>query len=380
MVGVVQDITERREYDRQHHIAETLQRALLPRELPVVDGFAVAARYIPAEVGFKAGGDWYDVIPLPDGGAALVIGDVAGHGLEAASVMGQLRMAVRAYALEGHSPQDVIVLADALLQSAAPGELVTMLYVEIDADPGTMCAVTAGHPPPLVIDGGGARYLDLTPYPPLGVAGLRQPRVVETTIEPETTVILYTDGLVERRELSLDEGLDRLRVAVLARGDRSLEELCADLVSALVPGEAADDVAILGLQMEPVRDSFALVVPAEPAELVRTRRALARWLRVNGVERADVDDLVLACSEACANAIRHAYGPDGGTVDVQAKRYGGAVEIVVRDAGRWRSRPGGGSGLGLSVIEAVAGSVTVDRDATGTIVTMRRDVRSPVTT
>ena len=93
-----------------------------------------------------------------------------------------------------------------------------------------------------------------------------------------------------------------------------------------------------------------------------------------------MDDLVLACSEACANAIRHAYGPHGGTVDVEAKRHGGAVEIVVRDAGRWRSRPGGGSGLGLTLIGAVAGSMTVDRDATGTTVTMRRDVRSTVTT
>ena len=102
MLGVVQDVTERVDYDRQHRIAETLQRALLPQDLPTVDGLALAARYLPAEVGFKAGGDWYDVIPLAGGKVGLVIGDVAGHGLEAASVMGQLRMAVRAYALEGH--------------------------------------------------------------------------------------------------------------------------------------------------------------------------------------------------------------------------------------------------------------------------------------
>src|SRR6185503_14569852 len=112
MVGVVQDITERRAYDREHEIAETLQRALLPRSLPTVDGFAVAARYLPAETGLSAGGDWYDVVPLPDGSVSVVIGDVAGHGLEAASVMGQLRLAVRAYALEGRPPASVVSLAD----------------------------------------------------------------------------------------------------------------------------------------------------------------------------------------------------------------------------------------------------------------------------
>ena len=204
-----------------------------------------------------------------------MIGDVAGHGLEAASVMGQLRMAVRAYALEGHSPQEIIVLADALLQSAAPDELVTMLYAEIDAD-ARHDARRDGRTSTAARDRRRRRSIPRAHSAPAArCRGAATATCVETTIEPGTTVILYTDGLVERREQSLDEGLDRLRVAVLAHGDRSLEELCADLVSALVPGEAADDVAILGFQMQPVRDMFALVVPAEPAELVRTRRALA---------------------------------------------------------------------------------------------------------
>jgi PAS domain S-box-containing protein len=380
MVGVVQDITERREYDRQHQIAETLQRALLPRELPIVDGVALAAGYVPAEAGFKAGGDWYDVIPLLDGRVALVIGDVAGHGLEAASVMGQLRMAVRAYALEGHTPEEIIVRADALLRAAAPDELATMLYVEIDADLGTMRAVTAGHPPPIVLAGDDARYIELPPYPPLGVAGPRPPRPVEAAIEPGTTVVLYTDGLVERRDLSLDDGLDRLRVAMLARGDRPLEDLCRELMTTLVPGEAADDVAILGLRMEPVDDVFVLVVPAEPGELFRVRRGLTRWLYAKGVAQSDTDELVLACSEACANAIRHAYGPGGGTVEIEATRDDGAVEIVVRDAGRWRQRRGAGSGLGLTLIEAVASTVTFDQGGSGTTVTMRREVGEAVST
>ena len=147
MVGVVQDVTERVEYDRQHRIAETLQRALLPQDLPSVEGLAFAARYLPAEVGFKAGGDWYDVIPLANGDVGLVIGDVAGHGLEAASVMGQLRMAVRAYALEGHRPADIVAHADAVLRIVAPQELATIVYAEVDPASGRVGLVSAGHPP-----------------------------------------------------------------------------------------------------------------------------------------------------------------------------------------------------------------------------------------
>ena len=157
MLGVVQDVTERVDYDRQHRIAETLQRALLPQDLPTVDGLALAARYLPAEVGFKAGGDWYDVIPLAGGKVGLVIGDVAGHGLEAASVMGQLRMAVRAYALEGHRPSDVVAHADSVLRVVAPDEIATMAYAEVDPASGAIRFVGAGHPPPIAIGAEGPR-------------------------------------------------------------------------------------------------------------------------------------------------------------------------------------------------------------------------------
>jgi len=171
MLGVVQDVTERVDYDRQHRIAETLQRALLPQDLPAVDGLALAARYLPAEVGFKAGGDWYDVIPLAGGKVGLVIGDVAGHGLEAASVMGQLRMAVRAYALEGHRPSDVVAHADSVLRVVAPDEIATMTYAEVDPGSGAIRFVGAGHPPPIALGPEGARYLEL---PKQGVRGGRR--------------------------------------------------------------------------------------------------------------------------------------------------------------------------------------------------------------
>ncbi|HET9249985.1 MAG TPA: SpoIIE family protein phosphatase [Actinomycetota bacterium] len=380
MVGVVQDVTERVDYDRQHRIAETLQRALLPQDLPAVDGLALAARYLPAEVGFKAGGDWYDVIPLAGGRVGLVIGDVAGHGLEAASVMGQLRMAVRAYALEGHRPADVVAHADSVLRVVAPEEITTMAYAEVDPATGEVRLVSAGHPPPIAIDTRGARYLELPKQPPIGVASGWSYDEAVVDVPAGGLIVLYTDGLIDRRDIPLDEGLDRLLAAAGTDLGRPAEALCRALITALVPHEASDDIAVLAMERLRVLDeTFRFRMPAEPAELARMRRALGGWLRGIGVGPDDEHDLVLACAEACSNAIRHAYGPGAGTVDVEARREDGAVEIAVRDFGRWRSRRRHEGGRGLALIEALAPSMRIERSDRGTVVTMRRTLRGSVT-
>jgi serine phosphatase RsbU (regulator of sigma subunit)/anti-sigma regulatory factor (Ser/Thr protein kinase) len=379
MVGVVQDVTERVEYDRQHRIAETLQRALLPQDLPSVEGLAFAARYLPAEVGFKAGGDWYDVIPLANGDVGLVIGDVAGHGLEAASVMGQLRMAVRAYALEGHRPADIVAHADAVLRIVAPQELATIVYAEVDPASGRVGLVSAGHPPPIVIGADGARYLEPPRQPPIGVARMSTYGELVVELDPGTTIVLYTDGLIDRRDIALDEGMEQLLTAAGTDRGRPVEAVCRDLIKALVPNEATDDIALLAMERLPVRaDLFRFTMPAEPAELARMRRALAAWLRGVGVGPAEVNDLVLASAEACSNAIRHAYGPSAGTVEVEAYRDDGAIELVVRDFGRWRQRRGPGGGRGLALIEALTPSMHIERGESGTVVTMRRTLRGSV--
>ncbi len=379
MVGVVQDVTERVEYDRQHRIAETLQRALLPQDLPSVEGLAFAARYLPAEVGFKAGGDWYDVIPLANGDVGLVIGDVAGHGLEAASVMGQLRMAVRAYALEGHRPADIVAHADAVLRIVAPQELATIVYAEVDPASGRVGLVSAGHPPPIVIGADGARYLEPPRQPPIGVARTSTYGELVVELDPGTTIVLYTDGLIDRRDIALDEGMEQLLTAAGSDRGRPVEAVCRELIKALVPNEATDDIALLAMERLPVRaDLFRFTMPAEPAELARMRRALAAWLRGVGVGPAEVNDLVLASAEACSNAIRHAYGPSAGTVEVEAYRDEGAIELVVRDFGRWRQRRGPGGGRGLALIEALTPSMHIERGESGTVVTMRRTIRGSV--
>jgi len=379
MLGVVQDITERVDYDRQHRIAETLQRALLPQDLPMVDGLALAARYLPAEVGFKAGGDWYDVIPLVGGRVGLVIGDVAGHGLEAASVMGQLRMAVRAYALEGHRPADIVAHADSVIRVVAPDEIATMTYVEVDPASGAVRFVGAGHPPPIAIDAEGARYLELPKQPPIGVAAGWAYEEVVVDIAPGAKVVLYTDGLIDRRDIALEEGLEQLLAAADRDPGRSVETVCRELITELAPSEAADDIALLAMERLRVRaEAFRFRMPAEPAELARMRRALGGWLRGIGVELDDANDLVLACAEACSNAVRHAYGPGAGTVDIEARRDDGAVEVVVRDFGRWRERRGQDGGRGLALIEALAPAMRIERSKRGTVVTIRRTLRGPV--
>jgi PAS domain S-box-containing protein len=381
MVGTVQDITERREYEREHRIAQTLQRALLPRELPDLDGFVFAARYLPAEAGAYAGGDWYDVIPLVSGDVALVIGDVAGHGLEAASVMAQVRMAVRAYALEGIAPTSVVARAHALLRQLHGGrQMVTMLFLVIDGSTLRARVVNAGHPPPLVVDlEGSMSYATTQTSLPIGVDST--PGFSETEIELRagSTLVLYTDGLIDRRDLSVDEGLERLKAVAWAQRDQTLDELCARLVAALVPDDAPDDIALLCARVEAARaDRFHLRIPAVPSELASVRRSVARWLSVLELDANEVDDIVLACSEACANAIEHAYGPAGGPIEIELAVDDGVAEMTVRDFGRWRPTRSPDEGRGLAVIDAAMHDVSFTRGEEGTEIRMRRSIQGRV--
>ena len=161
MVGTVQDVTEARRAEREHRIAETLQRGLLPDRLPEVPGMGLAARYVPASADMAVGGDRYDVVELPSGHIGLAIGDVAGHGPRAASTMGQLRMALRAYALEEPSPAEVVSRLDRLVSRLLVSEIVTLIYLVLDLDSGMVKFANAGHPPPLVVGlGGQASFLE----------------------------------------------------------------------------------------------------------------------------------------------------------------------------------------------------------------------------
>jgi putative methionine-R-sulfoxide reductase with GAF domain len=225
-----------------------LQRSLLPSALPPVPGAEMAARYIAGRG--TVGGDWYDVFILPSGELGMVIGDVAGSGLQAAIVMGRMRSALRAYALDGHDPGDVLDRLDRKMQHFEPGALATVLYAVAEPSMDRLHIATAGHPPPVVaVPGQDARLADITFGLMIGVdAGARR-QVTTVTMAPGTLLCLYTDGLIERPGEPIDDGLALLCRAVIAGPP---DAACAAVMGALIGNEPArDDVAVLTFRRQP---------------------------------------------------------------------------------------------------------------------------------
>jgi anti-sigma regulatory factor (Ser/Thr protein kinase) len=359
-------------------VAETLQRSLLPERLPDLPGLEIAARYVAGAADAQVGGDWYDVISLRDGHAGIAIGDVVGHGLDAASRMARLQNALRAYALEGLRPSLVLERMNGFAREVSGGPMATLLYGVVDPDEGRLRLATAGHPPVLVIGPSGDAYFAEGPAgSPLGVVPF--PTYEESTIPlvPGSTVLLYTDGLVERPDASLDEGLEWLRG--FARGvAASPDELCGALLQARFRDlSPRDDVALLAVRLEPIElERTELTLRAEPESLAQMRRALTRWLRAVGATDAETYEILVACGEACANAIAHAYPPGEASYVVEARLGADAIEVRVRDFGSWRAPRTGSQGRGLGLIEELMDEVEIDRGAAGTMVRMTRSLGS----
>ena len=358
-------------------MAETLQRSLLPESLPEVAGLGISASYLAGAADAQVGGDWYDVIALRDGRAGIAIGDVVGHGLEAAARMARLQNALRAYALEGLRPSLVLERMNGFAREAGGGPMATLLYGVVDPDEGRLRLATAGHPPVLVIGPGGDAYFAEGPAgSPLGVVPF--PAYAESTIplDPGATVLLYTDGLVERPEASLDEGLEWLRG--FAGGiPADPEELCAALLKARFSEQPPrDDVALLAVRLEPLpQERIEITLRAEPESLAQMRRTIGRWLRAAGAEDATTYEALVATGEACANAIAHAYPPGEASYVVEGRRREDAIEVRVRDFGSWRPPRSGSGGRGLKLMEELMDEVEIERETAGTTVRMRRSLR-----
>lgn len=237
-------------YERERRIAGTLQDSMMAQELPSIPGLQVAACSLPGARGMQAGGDWYDVMALPDGKAALALGDVMGKGLRAATAMGQLRTALRSYALlAGEDPVAVLTNLNALSHDMALTELATVLYMTVDPERRSAVVASAGHCPPLLLDGSGARFLHAGHGVPLGVVDAWDAEPDCFELEPGALLVLYTDGLVERRGEELGVGLERLRAAASA-APSDVDGLCGHLVKeCLDEGENTDDVAILAVRV-----------------------------------------------------------------------------------------------------------------------------------
>jgi anti-anti-sigma factor len=323
----------------------------------------LAARYVPAGADREVGGDWYDVVQLPNGQVGMAIGDVAGHGLRAASTMGQLRMGLRAYALEEPSPAKVVNRLDRLVGQLLVPEIVTLVYLVLDLDSGMVRLANAGHPPPLVVGPGGqTSYLEAGLRSPLGCD---DPSPVEASfrLDAGSTLLLFTDGLVERRGVSIQEGLERLEV-LAADCDQDIEAFCDVILGAMVKGDISDDVALLAIRPLPLAGGLLLHLPAEPRVLAPLRQTLRRWLREIDATPPVANDILLACGEVCANVIQHAYGAKEGLLDINLGLCDGTAEVTVRDQGRWRPSSGIHGGHGLPLIQELMESVEVSSGQT----------------
>lgn len=255
-LGTLADLTEdklaeerERQFAREHEIATTLQRSLLPQGLPTIPGVDVAVRYLAGGAGMDVGGDWYDVFTLPGQRVGLAIGDVVGRGLGAAVVMGQLRVALRTLAEVIDSPATVVRRLSGLADELVGNQMTTLIYGIVDLGTNVFRFTCAGHPPPLLRAVTGApQFLEAGRSLPLGVLD-HEPDEAVVTLDAGTTLLLYTDGLVERRHASLDDSLAVLRTAV-AGADEDLEALCDGIIDALGAEAAGDDVALVALRLQ----------------------------------------------------------------------------------------------------------------------------------
>jgi serine phosphatase RsbU (regulator of sigma subunit) len=234
-------------YAEQRSVAETLQQALLPQQVPAVPGMQIAVRYLPGAVGADIGGDWYDVVPLPDGRFVFVVGDVSGRGVEAAAAMASLHYASRAYALEGHPPTVILDQLTRVMDVGRDGHFATVLCGLVDVGTHEIMLANAGHLPPVVCGDDGARLVEAKPGSPIGVPASAAFESALVTTAARGTLIVYTDGLVERRGETLDAGLQRLQDAA-AQDASSLEDLLSNIVTELTGNSPTDDIALIGLR------------------------------------------------------------------------------------------------------------------------------------
>lgn len=243
-LAVAAAVETQRSYDQEHQTAVTLQRSLLPQRLPEVKGLDVAYRYEPAGLETEVGGDFYELTMIDDK-LLVAIGDVAGHSLHAATVMAELRHAVRAYAIDGHQPGAVLGRVNRLMRTLLPGELATICLMTLDPDTGRIRMASAGHLPPLVVTRRGVQFRE-HPAPLLGVEAPR-PDDLEFTLPHGGTLVLYTDGLVERRDADIDQGLSAL-AASAARVDADLNRFCHRLLAELAAPRMDDDIAVVAIR------------------------------------------------------------------------------------------------------------------------------------
>lgn len=354
--------------DQQRETALALQHAILgPADLP--HGFAV--RYQAASRPLQVGGDWYDVVDLDDGRIAMIVGDCVGHGLSAATVMGQVRSACRALLFDNPSPAAALAGMDRFAARLPGAQCATAVCAVLDPATGELVYSSAGHPPPILVHAdGAAEQLTDAHTIALGLRVGRHRPEASFTMPAGSTLLLYTDGLVERRRVLLEEGISRAAALLEEQRASPLEELADHIMSLMAPSSGyQDDVALL-LYRHPA--PLELDFPADVSHLASTRKALRNWLTSARLEPGQVMDVLVAAGEAVANAIEHGHRHSpGGTIKLKATALVDRVQLTIADTGSWkRPQPALDThrGRGLMLMRGLMQDVTIDHGTSGTTV------------
>ena len=394
-IAEVTELVRQRESMQQRYLAAqdvvlTLQRTLLPEQLPVLPGVRLAARYMVASTEQAAGGDWFDAVPLPDGRVGLVVGDVVGHGAAAAAVMGQLRAVLAEHLLDTEDVGQTLRRVDRAAARIGGAAGTTVCLAVLDPRDGALQYACCGHPPPLVLAGDGTpRYLAAGTGGPLGtVSDATEVRFDRLT--PDDLLLCFSDGLMERPGRDTATSLaDLARVASAARTKATPElmerpaadRVCELTVERLTRAGSADDVTLLVAhrtgQAPPLLE---VELPAVPGQLAPLRRVLNGWLDACGAVEEDCWAVVGAVIEAVSNCIDHAYDGDDGLVQVRGELSAdGRAALTISDHGRWRPpdpRPDG-RGRGLVMMRAFMDTVQVETSGEGTTVLLDRPLHHP---
>lgn len=365
-------------FEREKVISQALQRTLLPAELPTLEAASIASRYLPGNRDVEVGGDWYDVLQTSDQRVILAVGDVAGHSIDSAAVMGQIRNAVRSYAWEGHTPDAVLDRTNKLLCGLEPGVLVTCCLVELHLDEGIASVALAGHPPPLVRKPDGATsFLEARADPPLGTDDQGKYRATTLFVEPSDTIVMYTDGLIESRSDSIVAGLDELARAAQASSTNCPEDLADELIEAMDVKHREDDVAMLLVAYTPQqkRNRVALRTVSrrltpEPASAGIARR-FASDVATEWGAGDSIDQLNICVSEIVTNALIHTAADIDLTIHLSPSN----IRVEVKDASDRAPAlkdnsddPAETTGRGLFIVDTIASDWGVEFVDSGKVV------------
>jgi PAS domain S-box-containing protein len=359
-----------RQFEAARETSLTLQHAMLaPTELP--PGFAV--RYEPAVPPLEIGGDWYDVLRIEDHRIGIIVGDCVGRGLSAAAVMGQLRSSARALLLTGAEPAMLLEGLDSVAELIPDAFCTTVFLAILDTESGEFCYSCAGHLPAVLVAPQSAPILlSDARSTPLVVQRKESRPQSSVILPPGTTLMLYTDGLVERRDVSLDDGIAHLSASVASGMNLTVDAVADAALSEMAPtGGYDDDIAIVVYRRPYPALSIEQVVTAD--QLADVRRQLAAWMGLAAIPDELVADIVLAVNEACANSIEHGYRDrKPGIVRVEGENDGAQIHLKITDSGSWKTAPAdpGVRGRGLVLIRAVSDWLEMECTPSGTTVDM----------